>query len=98
MNDCCKAPGRRVLIDVQQNALGRRLRLRTPCAHFRKRRFRSPPAARLRDSLRPETLKSNYFARLKEKGTSGPTFGRAAKAWSRPSSASSPSAEIEERH
>src|SRR6266568_105798 len=65
-----KRPAGRVLIDVQQNALGRPLAAPYAVRAFPKAPVSAPILPReLRASLRPETLNiKTIFARLKEKG------------------------------
>jgi bifunctional non-homologous end joining protein LigD len=65
-----KRPPGRVLIDVQQNALGRPLAAAYSVRAFPKAPVSTPVSAReLRPSLRPENLNiKTIFARLKEKG------------------------------
>lgn len=65
-----KRPAGRVLIDVQQNALGRPLAAPYAVRAFPKAPISAPILSReLRTSLKPETLNINtIFARLKEKG------------------------------
>jgi bifunctional non-homologous end joining protein LigD len=65
-----RRPAGRVLIDVQQNALGRPLAAPYAVRAFPKAPVSTPILPReLRTSLKPETLNMNtIFARLKEKG------------------------------
>jgi bifunctional non-homologous end joining protein LigD len=65
-----RRPAGRVLIDVQQNALGRPLAAPYVVRAFPKAPVSAPVSPReLRTSLRPETLNiKTIFARLKEKG------------------------------
>jgi bifunctional non-homologous end joining protein LigD len=65
-----RRPAGRVLIDIQQNALGRPLAAPYAARAFPKAPVSAPILAReLRTSLRPETLNiKTIFARLKEKG------------------------------
>jgi bifunctional non-homologous end joining protein LigD len=65
-----KRPARRVLIDVQQNAMGRPLAAGYSVRAFPKAPVSAPVLPReLKPSLRPETLNiKTVFARLQEKG------------------------------
>ena len=65
-----KRPAGRVLIDVQQNAIGRPLAAAYSVRAFPKAPVSAPVLPReLRPSLRPESLNiKTIFARLKEKG------------------------------